>query len=78
MGVDRILKNKHEYKVFYESNPDNPPEEFKDIERDIDPDFDKPKFYKEKTHTEPIANIKKIQTYRSAWKKLKRYKKHKI
>ena len=36
------MKNKHEYRVFYESNPDNPPEEFKDLERDIDTEFDKP------------------------------------
>ena len=72
------MKNKHEYRVFYESNPDNPPEEFKDLERDIDTEFDKPKVYKEKTHTTPKSNIDHNLMYRSAWRKLKRYKKHKI
>lgn len=72
------MKNKHEYKVIYESNPDNPPEEFNELEREIDTEFDKPKVLRPKTHTTPKSNIDVYMGYRSAWKKLKRYKRHKI
>ena len=54
---EKILENRHEYRVFYESDPDNPPEEFKDLPRDIDPTFDMPKVLKEKTHTKSKFNI---------------------
>ena len=38
----KLQERRHNYKVIYESDPKNPPEEFADVERDIDTDFDLP------------------------------------
>ena len=38
----KLVERRHQYKVVFESDPKNPPEEFADVERDIDQDFDKP------------------------------------
>lgn len=38
----KVQERRHEYKVIYESDPNDLPEEFADVERDIDTDLDLP------------------------------------
>ena len=49
----KVVERRHDYKVIYESDPSNPPEELADVERDIDEEFDIPLGIREKTHTMP-------------------------
>ena len=53
----KLVERRHNYKVVYESNPDNPPEEFADVPRDIDEEMDVPIALRKKTHTMPKFNI---------------------
>ena len=43
--------------VIYESDPANPPEEFKDVKREIDYSIDVPLLQQKKTHTVPMAQV---------------------
>jgi len=54
------------------------PEEFADVERDIDPEFDTPYILKEKTHTNPKYNTKMLKYKMTEYKAFAKYKKHKI
>ena len=54
----KAVENRHQYKVIYESNPDNLPEEFADVDRDIDSTIDIPTALRKKTHTSPKYNQK--------------------
>ena len=49
-------ENPEEYTILYESHPDDPPEELKDIKRDYDKSFTIPHHLKEKTGSSPKAN----------------------
>lgn len=40
--IDFINMDKSQLIGIYDSNPENPPEEFKDVPRDIDPEVDAP------------------------------------
>ena len=53
----KVVERRHDYKIVYESDPNNPPEEFADVERDIDQSITTPKILTKKTHTTPKANL---------------------
>lgn len=74
----KVQERRHNYKVVYESNPENLPEEFADVERDINTDIDIPDVLREKTHTNPKDNIKMMKLRMKSYKAFARYKKHKI
>ena len=46
LGFGKLVERRHNYKVIFESDPANPPEEFADVERDIDPTFTDPNVLK--------------------------------
>jgi len=54
----KLVEKRHNYKVIYESDPSDLPEEFADTERDIDTELDLPLVLRKKTHTNPKFNIK--------------------
>ena len=64
----KVVERRHQYKIIYESNPNNPPEEFADVERDIDPEFDIPVGIREKTHTTPMYNVKMAKAFKSNYR----------
>jgi hypothetical protein len=76
-GFGKVIERRHDYKVIYESDPKNPPEELADVERDIDQEFDIPLGIREKTHTMPKDNIKMARAFRSNYKYLSKYKRTK-
>ena len=74
----KLVERRHNYKIVYESDPSDPPEEFADVERDIDPDFDTPLTMQQKTHTNPKSNIRLAKQLRSSWKSFAKYRKNRL
>ena len=74
----KLQERRHNYKVIYESDPKDPPEEFADVERDIDTDLDLPVILKKKEFTNPKYNIKQAKGVRQSYRFLAKYKKHEI
>ena len=72
----KLVENRHQYKVIFESDPANPAEEFADVERDIDESIGYPIVFEKKTHTNPKSNLKTAQALRGSYKQLARYRKH--
>lgn len=52
----------------YDSNPENPPEEFKDVVRDIDPEIDAPMGQLHKTHVVARRQISRSINVQRSWK----------
>ena len=75
-GFGKVVENRHDYKIIFESDPDNPPEELADVEREYDSSISEPFVLKEKTHTNPKINLKSAKVLRSSYRRLARYKKH--
>jgi hypothetical protein len=61
----------------FETDPKNPPEEFKDFEREIDHYISVPYQYREKTETYSRRNQKLGVGLRNSYKLLRKYKEHK-
>lgn len=72
-----VREKRHEFKIIYESNPNNLPEEFADVERDIDPNIDLPFQLLEKTHTRGKKAIIQNKFAMTQFKAFAKYKKHK-
>ena len=64
----KVQERRHNYKVIFESDPANPPEEFADVERDIDQDIDIPLVLRKKTHTESMLNVKYAKVVKSNYR----------
>ena len=74
----KVQERRHEYKVIYESDPNDLPEEFADVERDIDTDLDLPWVLQKKTTTNPKSNMLQAKALKKSYRFLAKYKKHKI
>ena len=74
---EKLVERRHEYKVIYESDPNDPPEEFADVERDIEEHFDTPRVLLKQTHRNPRSNINQAKMLRKGFRNLARYKRHK-
>ena len=75
LQFNKAIEKRHEYKVVYESDPSNPPEEFADVEREYDLTLTDPQHLLKKTHTNPKENIWAAKALKSNYRKLARYKK---
>jgi SH3-like domain-containing protein len=73
-GIDRITKE--DYLIAFESNPANPPVEFKDFNRKIDPDVSTPITSMEKTHLEGARTVAINRQLQYSYKSLRKYKKN--
>jgi len=65
-----------EYKVIFESSPENPPEELKHIEREIDDTLSVPMPLRKKTHSFSISDLKLRPVLLRQYKRLRKYKKY--
>ena len=74
----KLQERRHDYKVIYESDPKNPPEEFADVQRDIDEDLDLPYVLRKKTETNPKFNMKQAKALKQSYRFLAKFKKHNI
>jgi len=74
----KLVERRHDYKIIFESDPSNPPEEFADVERDIDPKITRPIAFSKKTHTQPKDNLKMAKVLKQNYRKLAKYKKHTV
>lgn len=69
------LANKDKFEIIFEKDKSQTPEEFKDLDRNIDEDNLIPSHLRaEKTHTTPKENLFMGLAGRNNWKKLRRYK----
>lgn len=73
----KLVERRHQFKVIYESDPANPPEEFADVERDIDEEIGVPHILRKKTHTNPKYNINLAGALKKNYRKLARYRQYK-
>ncbi len=64
----KLVERRHDYKVVFESDPNDVPEEFADVERDIDHEMSIPVALKQKTHTSPKMNLKYSKALKQNYK----------
>ena len=62
--------------ITYASNPDNLPEEFKDLPLEIDDSIDIPLTARTKTHTDPRENFYLAKKLMKSYRKMRRFKIH--
>ncbi len=66
----KLVERRHDYKVVFESDPNDVPEEFADVERDIDHAMSIPVALTKKTHTQPKDNLKYSKALKRNYRQL--------
>jgi len=68
------LTDPNQYKIIFESKPDEKDEQFDNHTREIDESMSKPAHLIKKTHTDPKSNLFMASYYRSDYRKFRRYR----
>lgn len=71
------LANKDKFEISFTTDPDNIPEELKDLDVNLDEDINELYHLKEKTHTVPKTNLFMAKSLRQNYRALRKYRKHK-
>ena len=77
LNLDEYQKNKDDYTIVYESNPDANPPEFEGVKREYDESMTIPDHWKTKTHTSPKYNLFLNKALHRSAKKRSKYKQYK-
>ena len=73
----KVVDNRHNYKVVFESNSSDLPEEMADVDRDIDEMIGIPTALDKKTHTSPKYNQKVSKVFKQSYRKIGNYRRSK-